>query len=174
MFLSMLVPFACLFYFQYRSDNCNYDIEYGTEGMVSTSIDVYSFGVILMETFSRRKPSDEMFSENLSLKKWVEESLPDALQVIDANLIRTEDKHFTEKLECVLLIMQLALNCCKECPGERMNMKDVLVELKNIQHQISRKVSCFAFFLKVYFSMLNIEFHYSFKLMISNSCCRLP
>ncbi|XP_071927420.1 probable LRR receptor-like serine/threonine-protein kinase At3g47570 [Coffea arabica] len=109
--------------------------EYGSEGIVSTRIDVYSFGIVLMEVFSRMRPSDEMFLGDLSLKSWIEDSLPDALQVVDANLIRPEDEHFTHKLKCVLLIMNLALNCCRESPRERMNMKDVLAELLKIKNQ---------------------------------------
>ncbi|CDP18319.1 unnamed protein product [Coffea canephora] len=109
--------------------------EYGSEGMVSTRIDVYSFGIVLMEIFSRMRPSDEMFSGDVSLKSWVEDSLPDALRAVDANLIRPEDEHFTDKLKCVTLIMKLALNCCRECPRERISMKDVLTELIKIKHQ---------------------------------------
>ncbi|CDP09585.1 unnamed protein product [Coffea canephora] len=109
--------------------------EYGSEGIVSTRIDVYSFGIVLMEIFSRMRPSDETFSGDLSLKSWVEDSLPNALQVVDANLIRPEDEHFTDKLKCVTLIMKLALNCCTECPRERISMKDVFAELIKIKHQ---------------------------------------
>ncbi|CDP06348.1 unnamed protein product [Coffea canephora] len=126
--------------------------EYGSEGLVSRRIDVYSFGIVLMETFSRVKPSDEMFSSDLSLKSWVEDSLPNALQVIDANLIRPEDEHFTGKLKCVILILKLALNCCRESPGERMNMKDVLAELKNIKRQLLMTVSALHFFFKANFT----------------------
>ncbi|KAG8365614.1 hypothetical protein BUALT_Bualt18G0124300 [Buddleja alternifolia] len=59
--------------------------EYGLEGMVSTRCDVYSYGIILMETFTRKRPSDDMFREDCSLKTWVERSLP--THAIDANLL---------------------------------------------------------------------------------------
>ncbi|KAL8499033.1 hypothetical protein ACS0TY_022118 [Phlomoides rotata] len=41
--------------------------EYGLEGIVSTRCDVYSYGVMVMETFTRKRPSD-MFGGDLSLK----------------------------------------------------------------------------------------------------------
>ncbi|XP_047972929.1 probable LRR receptor-like serine/threonine-protein kinase At3g47570 [Salvia hispanica] len=62
--------------------------EYGLEGLVSTRCDVYSYGVMLMETFTRKRPSDDMFGEDLSLKRWVEVSIgetPD--EVIDVKLV---------------------------------------------------------------------------------------
>ncbi|OIT36029.1 lrr receptor-like serinethreonine-protein kinase efr [Nicotiana attenuata] len=45
--------------------------EYGREGLVSTKCDVYSYGTMLMEIFTRTKPNDEMFDGDLSLKQWV-------------------------------------------------------------------------------------------------------
>ncbi|XP_027155139.1 LRR receptor-like serine/threonine-protein kinase FLS2 [Coffea eugenioides] len=111
--------------------------EFGLEGLVSTRIDVYSFGIILMETFSRMKPSDEIFKEDLTLKNWIEESVPNAtVQVIDGNLLRQQDKHFNEKLECVSMIFKLALSCCTECPQDRINMKEVVAALKKIKRQL--------------------------------------
>nr|XP_027127214.1 receptor kinase-like protein Xa21 [Coffea arabica] len=111
--------------------------EYGLEGQVSTRVDVYSFGIVLMETFSRMKPSDEMFKDDLSLKSWIEESLPNATtHVIDANLLGRQDEHFNEKLECISVIFKLALSCCAECPRDRTNMKDVVAALQKIKCQI--------------------------------------
>ncbi|CDP11039.1 unnamed protein product [Coffea canephora] len=40
--------------------------KYGLEGLISTSSDVYNFGIILMETFTKRKPEDEMKFECIS------------------------------------------------------------------------------------------------------------
>nr|XP_027061974.1 receptor kinase-like protein Xa21 [Coffea arabica] len=107
--------------------------EYGLEGLVSTKCDVYSFGITIMEVFTRKSPSDEMFGENLSLKSWVSDSMPDGLvHVVDANLLRSNH----EKLDCISSIMKLALNCTRESPRERSNMHDVLADLKKIKTQL--------------------------------------
>ncbi|PSR86282.1 Receptor kinase-like protein Xa21, processed [Actinidia chinensis var. chinensis] len=108
--------------------------EYGSEGLVSTKCDVYSFGIMLMETFTRTSPTDAKFTEDFSLKRWVEESLPDKIiQVVDTNLLRPKEENYSVKVQCVSSIMELALNCSTVSPEERINMKDVLASLKKIR-----------------------------------------
>ncbi|MCD9641212.1 hypothetical protein HAX54_027281 [Datura stramonium] len=64
------------------------DFEYGRDRFVSTKCDVYSYGIILMETFIRRKPNDEMFKGDVRLKQWVSNSLLEAvMNIVDVNLI---------------------------------------------------------------------------------------
>ncbi|XP_059666249.1 probable LRR receptor-like serine/threonine-protein kinase At3g47570 isoform X1 [Cornus florida] len=110
--------------------------EYGLEGLVSTRSDVYSYGIMLMETFTRIKPTDDMFVRDLSLKLWVSESLPNAIiQVIDPNLLIPEEGQINAKVLCVSSIMEVALNCCAEQPQERINMEEALVTLKRIKHK---------------------------------------
>ncbi|XP_027171474.1 probable LRR receptor-like serine/threonine-protein kinase At3g47570 [Coffea eugenioides] len=109
-------------------------VEYGLEGQVSTRCDVYSFGIMIMEVFTRKSPNDKMFGENLSLKSWVSDSMPDGLvRVVDANLLRPHHKYLDEKLNCISSIMKVALNCTRESPKERSNMHDVLADLKKIK-----------------------------------------
>ena len=66
--------------------------ECGSEGRVSIKGDIYSFGVMLLEMFSRKKPTDDMFVGELSLRKWVMASIPEKImEIIDGNLLRTGD-----------------------------------------------------------------------------------
>ncbi|KDO48784.1 hypothetical protein CISIN_1g007680mg [Citrus sinensis] len=107
--------------------------EYGLEGIVSAKCDVYSYGVLLMETFTRKRPTDEMFIGEMSLRRWVKESLPHGLtEVVDANLVR-EEQAFSAKMDCILSIMDFALDCCMESPDMRINMTDAAAKLKKIK-----------------------------------------
>ncbi|XP_060190974.1 probable LRR receptor-like serine/threonine-protein kinase At3g47570 [Lycium barbarum] len=109
--------------------------EYGLDGLVSAKCDVYSYGTMLMETFTRRKPNDEMFEGDLSLKQWVSNSLPEAvMDVVDANLVTPNDSYL--KLDCVASIMKVALDCCVESPARRTNMKDVIGMLQKTRIQL--------------------------------------
>ncbi|KAL7102810.1 hypothetical protein ACP275_08G140900 [Erythranthe tilingii] len=119
--------------------------EYGLEGLVSTRCDVYSYGVMVMETFTRKRPSDEMFGGDLTLKSWVESSLNNnesSSEVIDANLLNTENEQgFEKKVQCVSSILELALKCCAESSGDRINMKEALTDLQKIKVRYSRRGS---------------------------------
>ncbi|KAL2479998.1 putative LRR receptor-like serine/threonine-protein kinase [Abeliophyllum distichum] len=111
--------------------------EYGLEGSVSIRCDVYSYGIMLMEVFTRTKPSSEIFSGELSLRSWINDSMPNAItRIIDSNLLAPEEEDYTEKLKCLSSIMELALNCSMENANERVNMKDVVVALKKIRIQL--------------------------------------
>ncbi|CAA0841359.1 Probable LRR receptor-like serine/threonine-protein kinase [Striga hermonthica] len=111
--------------------------EYGTGGFVSVRCDVYSYGIVLMEVFTRKRPNDEMFTENLNLRTFVKEYMPNGvLDIIDPNLLSPGDDGTTKKVECLSSILELGLNCSLESPQERMSIKDVVVALKRIKLQL--------------------------------------
>ncbi|EYU28103.1 hypothetical protein MIMGU_mgv1a001115mg [Erythranthe guttata] len=89
--------------------------EYGSEGLVSTRCDVYSFGIMVMETFTRKRPTDDLFAEGLSIRDWARE----------------------KRGICLTAVMKLALDCSAELPGDRTNMKDALATLLKIKNRFA-------------------------------------
>ena len=89
-----------------------------------------------MVTFVRKKPTDEMFMEELTLKSWVESSANNIMEVIDVDLLIEEDEKISLRPACFSSIITLALDCTVEPPEKRINMKDVVVRLKKILNQI--------------------------------------
>ncbi|CAI9786690.1 unnamed protein product [Fraxinus pennsylvanica] len=112
--------------------------EYGAEGIVSTSGDVYSYGVMLLEMYTRKKPTDEMFDEQMSLKSWVSQSLDEhrIIEVVDTNLLGRGDENFSRKEQCVSSILSLAIDCLIDSPTERINMREVGARLQKIKATI--------------------------------------
>ncbi|KAK9229853.1 hypothetical protein WN944_022819 [Citrus x changshan-huyou] len=115
--------------------------EYGREGRVSTNGDVYSFGIMLIETFTRKKPTDEIFSGEMTLKHWVNDLLPiSVMKVVDAHLLSQEDKHFVIKGQCVSFVFNLAMKCTVESPEERVNAKEIVTRLLKIRDSLLKNV----------------------------------
>ncbi|KAM3394303.1 hypothetical protein P3S68_003305 [Capsicum galapagoense] len=111
------------------------DEEYGLDGLVSTKCDVYSYAVLFLETFTRRKPNE--FEGDLSLKQWVSYSLPGAvMDVVDSNLVTQTGSRLQMELDVVGSIMKVAIDCCAESPARRTNMKDVVGMLQKINIQL--------------------------------------
>ncbi|XVF82882.1 hypothetical protein PTKIN_Ptkin16aG0086400 [Pterospermum kingtungense] len=83
---------------------------YGSAGIISVKSDVYSYGILLMETFTRKKPTDEIFSGDMSLKHWVERSFSnEIIGVADSSLVQKDDQYFVINANCISSIMGLGL-----------------------------------------------------------------
>ncbi|XP_016714683.1 LRR receptor-like serine/threonine-protein kinase EFR isoform X1 [Gossypium hirsutum] len=108
--------------------------EYGIEGIVSTKGDVYSFGILMIETITRKKPTDKMFAGEQNLKIWVKESISSPLnQVVDTNLLCTIGSKRSAANNCALSILHVGLECSLELPNERPNMKEIVRKLNKIK-----------------------------------------
>jgi LRR receptor-like serine/threonine-protein kinase FLS2 len=110
-------------------------IEYGSEGKISIKCDVYSYGITLLEMITRKKPTDNMFEGELTMRQWINALLPDRImEVVDDGLLRTENGRDVTIMQSVFSsIMKLGLRCSEELPNERVDMKDVHAKLKKIQ-----------------------------------------
>ncbi|KAH6761154.1 hypothetical protein C2S51_018103 [Perilla frutescens var. frutescens] len=99
--------------------------EVGSEGRISTAADVYSYGILLIETLSRRKPTDEKFSVwRVSMRDFV-------LDIVEDELMNTEEN--IDQLEFRLTeAVKLARECLAFSPMDRPPMTDVAIRIAKI------------------------------------------
>ncbi|KAA8535513.1 hypothetical protein F0562_030516 [Nyssa sinensis] len=113
--------------------------EYGYEGRVTTKGDVYRYGIMLLETFTRKKPTDEMFAGELSLRQWVGASLPnEIMKIVDSGLLASAGEEMIATQNIILSIMEIGLECCRELPVEISDIKEVIVKLNKIRTRLLR------------------------------------
>eukprot|EP00268_Persea_americana_P064374 TRINITY_DN8465_c0_g1_i7.p1 TRINITY_DN8465_c0_g1~~TRINITY_DN8465_c0_g1_i7.p1 ORF type:complete len:122 (+),score=19.27 TRINITY_DN8465_c0_g1_i7:300-665(+) len=113
-------------------------------GNTSTSGDVYSYGILLLEMITGKRPSDDMFANNLSLHQFAKMALPEhVMEIIDHRLLAEEteiirhSEHY-EKIrsmmqESLISLVKIGVSCSRESPKERMEMKDVVIEMQKVR-----------------------------------------
>ncbi|KAK6129597.1 hypothetical protein DH2020_036668 [Rehmannia glutinosa] len=112
--------------------------EYGSEGKVSPNGDVYSYGILLLEMFTGKKPTDDMFNEEMSLKDCVHEALQEnaVSEIVAPSLLAREDQYFSAKEECVSSIFSLGMKCLVISCDERINMMQTVAALQRIKAKV--------------------------------------
>ena len=118
---------------------------------VSTNGDVYSYGILLLEMFTGKRPTENTLQDNLNLHEFVKATLPEQIiHIIDPILLRErEDEETvmnethiegqngrTKIQECLISILEIGVACSKEFPRERMSISTVIVELHSIRQEI--------------------------------------
>ncbi len=117
-------------------------------GKASRKSDVFSFGIMLLEVFTGKRPTDPMFIGGLTLRLWVSQSFPENLiDVADEHLLQDEETRLcfdyqntssTSRSNSFLTsIFELGLLCSSESPEQRMAMNDVVSKLKGIKKDYS-------------------------------------
>ncbi|CAL4886700.1 unnamed protein product [Urochloa decumbens] len=115
--------------------------EYAGGGHASSTYgDVYSFGIVLLEMLTGKRPTDNLFVNELNIVSFVERSFPDKiLDVIDTPLqddvkstqvnIVTENRAY----QCLFSLLQVALSCTRQLPGERTTMREAASRIHTIK-----------------------------------------
>lgn len=118
--------------------------EYGLGEKASTAGDAYSFGVMLLELFTGKCPTDESFTGDLNLPRWVQSAIPkNLMQVIDPELLlhvgdaylNEDEEHVNPEKEhdCLARVIEVGLSCTRDSPDGRITMRHALHKLKNAQ-----------------------------------------
>ncbi|KAL5799606.1 hypothetical protein ACOSQ4_032490 [Xanthoceras sorbifolium] len=120
--------------------------EYGLGSEVSTNGDVYSYGILLLEMVTRRKPTDDMFEGDLNLHSFARMALPDrVLDIVDPILVNEEvvapnDRMRQEisnnRKECLISMVRIGVACSMESPQDRMNISNVVHELQLVRNTL--------------------------------------
>ncbi|XXG58661.1 hypothetical protein AAC387_Pa04g0917 [Persea americana] len=119
-------------------------VEYGMAANASTYGDVYSYGILLLEMLTGKRPSDDMFENNLNLHQFAKMALPErVMEIIDRQLLSHENEVIRQseihnKLksimhETLVSLMKIGVSCSNDSPRERMEMKDVVIELHKVR-----------------------------------------
>ena len=111
--------------------------EYGMGGEVSTLGDAYSYGILLLEMTTGKRPTDNMFNEGQSLRRFCEMAYPDRLdEIVDPYLSHPEldnslngAEYRRKIMQCLISTVEVGLSCSAESPAERMDIRDGLTKM---------------------------------------------
>ncbi|XP_047961854.1 LRR receptor-like serine/threonine-protein kinase EFR [Salvia hispanica] len=109
--------------------------EYGSEGKVSINGDVYSYGILLFEMFTGKRPTNDMFNGEMSVKEWVSAALQEnrVSEIVAVGLLSRDDQYFESNEQCVSSVFDVAMKCVAFLPEERINMIEVVASLQKIK-----------------------------------------
>ncbi|KAI8570744.1 hypothetical protein RHMOL_Rhmol01G0060300 [Rhododendron molle] len=120
---------------------------------VSTSGDVYSYGIILLEMVTGKRPTDSMFTGSLTLHNFAKTALLEPVEsIFDQTLIpqgqmgeastsissvRNQSSLGSHKIqECLISLLQAGIACSQEQATDRPDIKEVLTGLHKTKNMI--------------------------------------
>jgi serine/threonine protein kinase len=117
--------------------------EYGVGCKISVEGDIYSYGIILLEIITGRRPTDDMFKDGVNIRNFVQSSLPlNIHNILEPNLTgyhEGEDggQEMVEMQHCAMQLANLGLKCSEMSPKDRPRTEEVYAEMLAIKEEFS-------------------------------------
>ncbi|XP_047094085.1 putative leucine-rich repeat receptor-like serine/threonine-protein kinase At2g24130 [Lolium rigidum] len=120
--------------------------EYGLGGQPSTEGDVYSFGVMILELITGKRPTDVLFQEGLTLHDWVRRHHPHNFAAVVARswltgrgspVVQVDETVGADDI--VAELIDLGLACTQHSPPARPTMVEVCHEITLIGEDLAKR-----------------------------------
>ncbi|KAK9664982.1 hypothetical protein RND81_14G081700 [Saponaria officinalis] len=103
--------------------------EYGLGNEASTNGDIYSYGILLLELMTGKKPTESIFKDDLNLHLYAEAALPDqVLHIVDQTLLENDEIIVAE--EIIASVVQVGVACSNHMPEDRMRITEGISKLQ--------------------------------------------
>ncbi|CAE6075355.1 unnamed protein product [Arabidopsis arenosa] len=110
--------------------------EYGMGGQPSIHGDLYSFGVLVLEMFTGKRPTNELFEGSFTLHSYTKSALPErVLDIADKSILHNGLRVGFPVVECLKVIFDVGLRCCEESPTNRLATSEAAKELISIRER---------------------------------------
>ncbi|KAI8529361.1 hypothetical protein RHMOL_Rhmol12G0219500 [Rhododendron molle] len=115
--------------------------EYGMGSNMNIKGDVCSFGILVLEMVTRKRPTDNMFAGGLSLHKWVESHYHGQIErAVDPLLVKAMSDQTPEvkKMWEVAIgeLTKLGILCSQDSPSTRPTMLDAADDLDRLKRYL--------------------------------------
>ncbi|CAN1838553.1 Probable LRR receptor-like serine/threonine-protein kinase At3g47570 [Linum perenne] len=109
--------------------------EYGMGNEVSIQGDIYSYGILLLELFTGKRPTDDTFKDGLSLHNIVKNALSKqrTSEAVDPILLNSSDEARKDLEKLMSSILEIGVACSSDIPQERASISEVLSSLTAIR-----------------------------------------